>query len=84
MARRQIKVKLRNDQKSVCYNQPFIQAQLLLNAPSALIYNNYALCAYNVFVFCMIITTEWLFQNSSKWLVAVTGGCYSGVAKVSC
>jgi len=67
---------------SVCYSQPFIQAQLLLNAPSALIYNNSALCAYNVFVFCMIITIEWLFQNSSKWLVALIGGCYSGVAKV--
>jgi len=34
---------------SVCYNQPFIQAQLLLNAPSALIYENSALCTYKVF-----------------------------------
>jgi len=43
---------------SVCYNQPFIQAQLLLNAPSALIYKNSELCAHNVFVFCMIIKIE--------------------------
>jgi hypothetical protein len=69
---------------SVCYNQPFIQAQLLLNAQSALINKNSALCTYNVFVFCMIITIERLFLNSSKWLVALTSGCYSGANKVSC
>lgn len=52
------KIKNSNNQMSVCYNQPFIQAQLLPNPPSALIYKNSVLCAYNVFVLCMIITIE--------------------------
>jgi hypothetical protein len=52
---------------SVCYNQPFIQAQMLLYAPSALIYKNSALCTYNVLR---------LFPISSKQLVAVTVSCY--------